>query len=84
MRDPTSLSTVVEGCWLFPWVPLSVTESIQNSDKRREFLSPPLKLFLSLLLFFPGLGVVQDDLSLLKLGSFYFQPDLALSHAELL
>lgn len=83
MWDPTSPGTVAEGCWLLARVPLSVTESIQNPNEGREFLSPRLKI-ISFAVVFPGLGVVQDDLSLLKLGSFYFQPDLALSHAALL
>lgn len=82
MWDPTSPGTGAEGCWLFPWVPLC--NRFYPKPKQGKGVSFSTFKMISFTVVFPGLGVVQDDLSLLKLGSFYFRPDLALSHAALL
>lgn len=85
--DPASLVEWQRGYWLFPfcpWVPLSIAGSISKTQTRElSFLLHPFKIiYLAVVLL--GFGTAQDDLHLLKLGSFYFKPDLALSHAALL
>lgn len=62
----------------------SLCNRVCPKPKQEKGVSFSTFKLISFTVVFPGLGAVQDDLSLLKLGSFYFQPDLALSHAVLL
>lgn len=66
--------------------PLGASLCNRVCSKPKQEKGLPFSTFktISFTVVFPGLGVVQDNLSLLELGSFYFQPDLALSHAGLL
>lgn len=62
----------------------SLCNRVYPKPKQQKGVSFSTFKMISFSAVFPGLAVVQDDLSLLKLGSFYFRPDLALSHAVLL